>query len=201
MRAQQHLALAFDERIDPDGVPHIARGVVVGDADGVEVVGGPLDLGPLEHAEAHLREGLDAVVQRLRHGVETAAGLGPSGQRYVERSVRREGGDGLSTRGLAACGELAFEARLELVQRLAEHGALRGGRIPERAQAEREASVPAAQPAGAPRLAFGLAVRARERLQRFRAERVNLRFESWTSTLPIIGLVKTTGERSPSPLH
>ena len=76
VRAEQHRALAIDEGVDPDRVPHITGGVVVGDADGIEVVARPLDLGALEDAEAHLREGVDAVVHGLRDGVEAAQGLG-----------------------------------------------------------------------------------------------------------------------------
>ena len=175
--AEQDLALALDEGVDPDRVPHVAGGVVVGDADGVEVVARPLDLGPLEDAEPHLREGLDAVVHRLGDRMEASERLRPARQGHVEGGARGEGREGIGAGGLAARFQLAFERRLELVQGLAQGRALVGRSVLEGAQAEGQAAVLAAQPLGAPRLASGLAIRLRQRFQRFRPERVDLRFD------------------------
>ena len=150
--------------------------MVVGDANGIEVVAGPLDLGPLEDAEAHLGEGFDAVVHGLGDGVEAAQRLRPPRQGNVEGGVGRQGRKGVGPRRLAARFQLALECRLELVEGLSEGGSLLGRSVLQATQAEREATILAAEPIGAPRLALGLAISPSERFQRFRTKRVNLRF-------------------------
>ena len=70
--------------VEPEGVPHIARGVVLGDAQAGEVVLVELDLGALDGGEAHAREGVEDVVQGLRDGMEPAAAATPPRQRHVD---------------------------------------------------------------------------------------------------------------------
>ena len=60
--------------VDPERVPHVAGRVIGGDAQRLEVVVVPLDLGPLGDLEAHVLEGAQDVAQGLRDRVETAEG-------------------------------------------------------------------------------------------------------------------------------
>ena len=167
---------AVDERVDPDGVPHVAGGVVLGDADGIEVVSGPLDFGPLEHTESHLPEGFDAVVHRLRDGVQAAQRLRTSGQGDVEGGIGREGSERIGAGGLATRFQLAFERCLQLVEGLAQGRSLLGRSVLEGAQAQGQTPILAPEPVGAPCLTLVLTRRLCKRFQRLCTERINLCF-------------------------
>ncbi len=70
--------------VEIKGVLHVARGVVGGDAQLLEIVEVPLDLGAIGDVEAEAREDLDDVVERLRDRMAVAAMAGAAGQRDVE---------------------------------------------------------------------------------------------------------------------
>ena len=84
MRPQKHGTPAFTLAIDPQGVPHVAGGVVGRDAEGLEVVVVPLDLGPFCHLEPHDLKRAQNILQSLGDWVEAAPWQRWPGQRYVE---------------------------------------------------------------------------------------------------------------------
>src|SRR5690606_31420929 len=82
--AKQHVSLTFDQGVDPDGVPHVAGGVVLRDADAVEVVAVPFDFRPFGDAEPHVAEYSDKGTHCLRHGMQAAHWLRTPGERDVD---------------------------------------------------------------------------------------------------------------------
>ena len=109
---------------DEEGVLHIARGVVGGDVERLEVVVVLLDLRPLEHVEAHAREDVDQLLLDEGDGVDGTAARELRGHGHVDLFAR------------VACGELLFFqlllARCELLLRPGAHVAdqlARGGAL------------------------------------------------------------------------
>ena len=135
-------------RVDPDRVPHVARGMVARDAQAVEVVRVPLDLGALDDVEAHLSEDALHGATGERDGVQLALGQGARGQRHVDRGGGLRGG-GAAAQRLAALVEGRFERVLEPVRALANRGPVRRGQIADAAQDARQQPF-AAQVARAP---------------------------------------------------
>ena len=129
-------------RVDPDRVPHVARGVVARDAQAVEVVRVPFDLGALDDVEAHLAEDAFHGATGERDGVQLALGQGARGQRHVDGGGGLRGG-GAAPQALAALVERGFERALEPCSR---PGRSRAG--PPRADRGRRAGRPSAAPCG-----------------------------------------------------
>ena len=111
---RREAAVRVAVRVEPEGVEHVAGGVVLRDVQHLEVVAVPLDLRPLGDLEAHVPEdGLD-----LAHddggGVVAPVGGGPA----RERDVDGVGAEPIRERGLnriAAFLEPLFEDILRLV--------------------------------------------------------------------------------------
>ena len=78
--AEQHILLpGVAGVVHPEGVPHIAGRVALGDVEHLEVVVVPLDLWAFDHAEAHASEGGADFADYLGCGVQTALGGRASG--------------------------------------------------------------------------------------------------------------------------
>src|SRR3990172_7817358 len=92
--AEEHRPFAVPLVVDPEGVPHVAGGVVAGDAEGLEVVAVPLHLRAFDDLEAHGDEAVQDVAQGLRGGMEAPGGEGRPGQRDVDAI----GGEGFGQR-------------------------------------------------------------------------------------------------------
>ncbi len=125
MRAQE---IAAGE---PEGVLHVARGVVRRDVEGVEVVVLGFDFGAVENGESE--RGEDVLDFRLdaADGMQMAAGGRGRGQREIDPLGVEAGlgGGGLEAR-LAGL-ERGFETLLDGVQQLAGAGALLGRELAE----------------------------------------------------------------------
>ena len=70
--------------IQPEGVLHVARRVVGGNVEGVEVVIFGFHLGAVEHREAQREEQLFELALDARDGVQMAAARAGRGQREIE---------------------------------------------------------------------------------------------------------------------
>ena len=134
MGAQQQRLFAVHVLVEPEGVPHIARGVVLGDAQAGEVVVVELHLGALDGGEAHAREGVEDLLQRLGHGVQSAAAAAAAGQRYIDGALGKLRGERGGAQLLLPRLEVPLEVALERVGGLPGGAPLIGGQRGEPAQ-------------------------------------------------------------------
>ena len=70
--------------VNPEGRPHVAGGVSLGDVEHLEVVEVPFDFGAFYDVEAHGSEGVAYFSEHLGGGVQAADGGGPAGQCDVD---------------------------------------------------------------------------------------------------------------------
>ena len=126
VRPQQQRPRPPDLLVDPEGVPHVARRMVLRYPQPREVVLVQLHLGPLDHREAHAGEGAEDVAQRLRHRMEAAPPPPPPRQRHVERPLAGLRGERGGPQRLAPSGERRLQLALERVGRAPRLAALPG---------------------------------------------------------------------------
>ena len=136
---KQHRTLAvLGFIVDPKRVPHVPRGVVLGDVEHLEVVPVPLDLRPLHDAEAHRRERGAYLPHHLDRRMNAAPRDRPARQSHVDRVAH-----------LGGALERGFTLRHRLLERLPERvggspdlGTLLGRQRAEAAQKLRQLAAP-----------------------------------------------------------
>ena len=101
--------------VEPEGVPHVAGGVVLRDAERAEVVRVQLHLGAFDDLEAEALEDVEDAASHLRDRVEAAAAERPARQRHVE-GVRLGGCERGATQRLATLVEGGLEDALDAVR-------------------------------------------------------------------------------------
>ena len=96
-------------RLQPERVPHIAGGVVGGDAEAPEVVFVEFDLGAFDGVEAHAGEGGEDRAEGDGDGVQAASGLRAAWEGHVDGPGGDGGGERDGTEVVAAGGEGGLE--------------------------------------------------------------------------------------------
>ena len=110
--------------IEKKRVERFPRGMVARNIERVEVIVLGFHLRAFHDLEAHRHEDGEDRVDRLGDGVQPALRVGAPRQGDIEGVVRLRG-----RQRLAACGELSLQRCLDLVDALAECGALLDGEI------------------------------------------------------------------------
>jgi hypothetical protein len=151
-------------------VSHVARRVVFRDADAVEVVLRPLDLGALDHAETEVAEDFKAVAQRLGNRVKASECLGASRETNVEGFGRREFAERSGLHRLLFRFEGRLEAALQGVCGGPKLSALLGRLFADGPEERGDAAVLAAEPGNAPLLDLSIGGRRCESVERFRLQ-------------------------------